>query len=177
MSLIAKGHFIQPIPGISFTTSLPFFTAAPLYEMLWGRKALASLYTTHRVADLVYFQNITGTLVQLTANVMIVLALIKSVTMEQSVRINNKMFMCYGIVSVTMITAVLGPCTCLMYVFVCGLAIPFHKIFPVKNLSKNQKDLGLFVGENAANSMGLGLKGTTLTKKKYFHLMCSFVCL
>ena len=87
MSLIAKGHFIQPIPGISFTTSLPFFTAAPLYEMLWGRKALASLYTTHRVADLVYFLNITGTLVQLTANVMIVLALIKSVTMEQSVRI------------------------------------------------------------------------------------------
>ena len=70
------------------------------------------------------------------------------------------MFICYGIVSVTMITAVLGTSTCLMYVFICGLAIPFHKIFPVKNLRKNQMDLGLFIGENAGNSVSLGFKGT-----------------
>lgn len=67
------------------------------------------------------------------------LALMKTFTIEQSLRINNKIFLTYGLVSMAMISAALGPKTCLMYVLLCGLAIPFHKVFPVRNLSKNRK--------------------------------------
>lgn len=139
MSMVVQGQFNSPVPGIAITSSIPFVAACPVYEVLFGKEALASLYNTHRIGDLVYFLNMSGALVQLSANTMTVMALMKTFTIEQSLRINNKIFLSYGLVSMAMITATLGSSTCLVYVLLCGLAIPFHKVFPVRNLSKNRK--------------------------------------
>lgn len=161
--MIQKTIWISALPFIAYSTSLPYFYAPIIYELLCGKKALVQLYENTRVGDVVYFLHVSGLFTTLTDQIFITLSLIKVLSMEQTHRIASKMWLSYGAFVILLLAAALGPTVALAYVFLFGFVFPFHKIFPVKNLRENRKELGLFVEEHGGNSLAPGVEGS---KKK-----------
>lgn len=160
-TVIKSDVYVSALPGIAYFTSLPFYYTAFLYDMYYGREALNAVYESTRVGDLMYFLNTSGTWCQLTTNVVIVMMLTRVFTQEQVHRVNGYVFLTFGVFSILLMGVVLGFEASLVYTLFCGLAFPFHWLFPIQHLHENRKELGIFVAERGGQSLGLGVRGTT----------------
>lgn len=159
-AMIQDACWISRNPFITYSTTLGYFYGPYFYESLLGRLALIELYSTTRAGDVVYFLHVSALLVTLIDVMALVLVLGKVFTLEQTARMAGYMWIVYGTFVIGLLTVALGPSVALGYVLVCGSFVPFHRVFPVRDLEENQSILGIFVGEHGGNNLGIGIKGS-----------------